>query len=268
MLHTLLLLALQTPILPESGEVHLRNIRQLTFGGENAEAYFSSSGRQLIFQRTASDSGCDQQYIMNVDGSAMHRVSSGAGRTTCGYFFARDTRIFYASTEHGGRACPPRPDYSHGYVWALFDYDIYVADSSGEHARRLTDNPRYDPERTVPPPAPRFLPRLGGGSFRLRHLRRRLERRTRAPSNRQSRLRRRRHVVARRPDHSLHVAAQRRSRHLHHAHRRQPSAPADAHVGVRRRALLLPRRQTDRVSRVPSCDRAGLHRLPRDTRSV
>jgi Tol biopolymer transport system component len=151
MLHTLLLLALQTPILPESGEVHLRNIRQLTFGGENAEAYFSSSGRQLIFQRTASDSGCDQQYIMNVDGSAMHRVSSGAGRTTCGYFFARDTRIFYASTEHGGRACPPRPDYSHGYVWALFDYDIYVADSSGEHARRLTDNPGYDAEGTLSP---------------------------------------------------------------------------------------------------------------------
>jgi Tol biopolymer transport system component len=78
-------------------------------------------------------------------------VSSGLGRTTCGFFFAGDSRIFYASTEHTGAACPPRPDYSHGYVWALYDYDIYVADSSGAHARRLTDNPGYDAEGTLSP---------------------------------------------------------------------------------------------------------------------
>ena len=154
MLHILALVAgLQQPVVvaPESGEVHLRNIRQLTFGGQNAEAYFSGSGRQLIFQRTPGDTGCDQQYIMNTDGSGLHRVSSGLGRTTCGYFFARDTRIFYASTEHVGAACPPRPDYSHGYVWALYDYDITVADSSGAHAVRLTDSPGYDAEGTLSP---------------------------------------------------------------------------------------------------------------------
>ncbi|MGH7614846.1 MAG: TolB family protein [Gemmatimonadales bacterium] len=145
--------ALQQPVVvpPEAGEVHLRNVRQLTFGGQNAEAYFSSSGSQLIFQRTPGDTGCDQQYIMNRDGTGLHRVSSGRGRTTCGYFYAQDARILYASTAHLGPACPPRPDYSRGYVWALYDYDIYVADSSGGNAARLTDNPGYDAEGTLSP---------------------------------------------------------------------------------------------------------------------
>jgi len=145
--------ALQQPVLvqPESGEVHLRNIRQLTFGGQNAEAYFSRSGTHLIFQRTPGDTGCDQQYVMNIDGSGLHRVSSGLGRTTCGYFYAGDARILYASTERAAAACPPRPDYSHGYVWALYDYDIYVADSSGARAKRLTRNPGYDAEGTLSP---------------------------------------------------------------------------------------------------------------------
>lgn len=138
-------------IAPDSGETHLRNIRQITFGGQNAEAYFSHSGRQLILQRTPGDSGCDQQYVVNTDGTGLHRVSSGLGRTTCGYFFAGDARIFYASTEHADSACPPRPDYSQGYVWALYDYDIYVADSSGRNKKRLTRNRGYDAEGTLSP---------------------------------------------------------------------------------------------------------------------
>lgn len=150
MLPILLSVLLQT--LPaDSSEVHLRDIRQLTFGGQNAEAYFSRSGRQLIFQRQDSDSGCDQQFVMNVDGSNLHRVSSGKGRTTCGYFFDDDRRIFYAGTEHDGPACPPRPDYFKGYVWALYNYDIYVAAADGRGARRITDNPRYDAEGTLSP---------------------------------------------------------------------------------------------------------------------
>jgi Tol biopolymer transport system component len=146
----LALLQMQS-LTPDSGENHLRNIRQLTNGGQNAEAYFSRSGRQLIFQRQESDTGCDQQYIMNTDGTGLHRVSSGNGRTTCGYFFDQDRRIFFATTEHAGAACPPRPDYSKGYVWALFDYDIYTANADGKELRRLTNNPQYDAEGTLSP---------------------------------------------------------------------------------------------------------------------
>ena len=99
----MLLPALLQVIPSDSGEVHLRNIRQLTFGGQNAEAYFSRSGRELIFQRQEADSGCDQEFVMNVDGTGLHRVSNGRGRTTCGYFFDSDRRIFYASTQSGKR---------------------------------------------------------------------------------------------------------------------------------------------------------------------
>ncbi|MFN2571500.1 MAG: TolB family protein [Gemmatimonadales bacterium] len=146
----LILLLLQA--LPaDSGEVHLHNIRQLTFGGQNAEAYFSRSGRQIIFQRQEADTGCDQEYVMKVDGTDLRRVSSGKGRTTCGYFYADDRRIFYATTEHAGSACPPRPDYSKGYVWALYNYDIYAADATGQRGRRITTNSRYDAEGTLSP---------------------------------------------------------------------------------------------------------------------
>ena len=141
----------QASLAPDSGEAHLGNLRQLTFGGQNAEAYFSVSGRLLIFQRQGPDEQCDQMYVMGTDGRGLRRVSSGRGRTTCGYFFDHDRRIFYSSTEHAGAACPPRPDYSRGYVWALYDYDIYTAAADGSGARRLTANPEYDAEGTLSP---------------------------------------------------------------------------------------------------------------------
>jgi Tol biopolymer transport system component len=146
-----ILLALQTFVPPDSGEFRLRHIQQLTFGGQNAEAYFSRSGTQLILQRQESDSGCDQQYLINVDGTALRRVSSGLGRTTCGYFYADDRRILYASTEHVSPACPPAPSRAAGYVWALYDYDIYTANSDGSDRRRLTASAGYDAEATLSP---------------------------------------------------------------------------------------------------------------------
>ena len=85
-------------VAPAAGERHLRNIRQLTDGGNNAEAYFSADGKRIIFQRQPDiTKGCDQEYIMNADGSQMHRVANGLGKNTCGYFYAGDSRIIYAS---------------------------------------------------------------------------------------------------------------------------------------------------------------------------
>jgi TolB protein len=138
-------------VAPESGEVHLRNIHQLTFGGQNAEAYFSASGRLLTFQSTRDGYGCDQQYVMGVDGSGVHRISTGSGRTTCGYFYDHDRRVFFASTHAASPACPPQPDYSNGYVWRLDDYDIYTARPDGSDLRRLTRSPGYDAEGTLSP---------------------------------------------------------------------------------------------------------------------
>ncbi|MBV9242712.1 MAG: PD40 domain-containing protein, partial [Acidobacteria bacterium] len=110
------------------GEKHLKNIKQLTFGGENAEAYFSFDGKQLIFQSKRDGHPCDRIYSMNIDGSNVHQVSNGEGRTTCSYFFKNGKRVLYASTMSGSRECPPPADFSHGYVWAIYpDSEIYTA---------------------------------------------------------------------------------------------------------------------------------------------
>ena len=135
----------------------LGRIRQITFGGQNAEAYFSSDGRRLILQRQENDSTCDQQYVINTDGTGLHRVSSGLGRTTCGYFYAGDRRILYSSTVHAGEACPPRPDFSRGYVWPLYEYDLYTANADGSETTRLTDVSGYDAEATVSPDGQRIV---------------------------------------------------------------------------------------------------------------
>lgn len=143
---TLLLPAQEAP--PEGR--HLRNIRQLTSGGQNAEAYWSPDGKRLIFQSTREPYKCDQIFVMNADGSDQRLVSTGKGRTTCGYFLPDNKRIVYASTHEAGDACPPPPDRSKGYLWAVFPgYDIYLASDRGQILKKLTDAPGYDAEATV-----------------------------------------------------------------------------------------------------------------------
>jgi len=134
------------------GELHLKNIKQLTFGGENAEAYFSFDGKQLIFQSKRDSRGCDQIYAMNIDGSNVHMVSNGEGRTTCSYFFKGGKKVLYASTFGGGRECPPPADYSKGYVWAIYpDYEIYTSTPDGKNIKNFTNSPGYDAEATISP---------------------------------------------------------------------------------------------------------------------
>src|SRR3954454_15734455 len=135
-----------------AGERHLRNIRQLTSGGENAEAYFSPDGTRLIFQSTRDNVPCDQIFTMKIDGSDVHRVSTGAGRTTCGYFYPGGKEILFASTHKAGAACPPKPSYARGYVWPIYDgYDLYRANADGTGLRPLTETPGYDAEATIAP---------------------------------------------------------------------------------------------------------------------
>jgi Tol biopolymer transport system component len=136
---------------PEQGETHLANIRRLTNGGENAEAYFSRDGRWLTFQSTRDGRTCDQQFVMRTDGSSLRRISNGEGKTTCGYFFDGDRKLFFASTHANGAACPPRPDPSQGYVWGLDKFDIYTVDPDGSNLQRLTSYNTYTAEGTLSP---------------------------------------------------------------------------------------------------------------------
>ncbi len=138
------------PFPAQGGERHLADIRQLTFGGENAEPYFSPDGRRIVFQSTPASGGCDQQFVMDLATGDTRRVSTGAGRTTCGYFDAPEgDRIVYASTHGASPACPAPPDQSQGYVWALYDgYDLWEAAPDGSNPRRLTVTPGYDAEAT------------------------------------------------------------------------------------------------------------------------
>lgn len=134
------------------GEDHLANVRQLTFGGQNAEAYFSSDGDELIFQSTRGDRECDAIYRMDADGSNVRQVSSGEGATTCSFIAPDDGAIIYASTHLGGLDCPPKPDMSKGYVWPLYEsYDIFRADPDGSNLVRLTETPGYDAEAVYSP---------------------------------------------------------------------------------------------------------------------
>ena len=140
-------------------EVHLKNIKQLTFGGDNAEAYWSFDGQQLVFQANYEGWGtaCDQIFVMSKDGYKGDKpkiLSTGLGRTTCAYFLPDNESIVYASTHEADEACPPTPERrSDGkYVWPIYpSYDIYKADLNGMITQKLTNEPGYDAEATVSP---------------------------------------------------------------------------------------------------------------------
>lgn len=139
-------------------ERHLRNIRQLTFGGTNAEAYFSFDGKKLVFQSTRSPYSCDQIFTMGIDGSDQKLVSTGNGRTTCAFYYPDGDKILYASTHAHGEHCPPNPDKSKGYVWGVFnDYDIFIADADGRNVKPLAASPGYDAEATISPKGDRIV---------------------------------------------------------------------------------------------------------------
>jgi len=147
-----------TYVQPEPGEKHLRNIRQLTFRGNNAESYFSRSGKQLVFQRQEEVGvACDQEFTMNIDGSGLRRISNGQGRTTCGFFYDNDRRVLYSSTFKNDPACPAPPDQSKGYVWPIGHLEIYTSKTDGSDLRALTSNGAYNAEATVSPDGKKII---------------------------------------------------------------------------------------------------------------
>ncbi|MCX7649066.1 MAG: hypothetical protein N2050_00750 [Flavobacteriales bacterium] len=145
------------------GEKHFRNLRQLTFKGDNAEAYWSFNGKKLIFQATNPDwqALCDQIFVMPADGSEPpQRLSPGQGRTTCAYFLPGDTLVLFASTHEHHDKCPPVPERKPGspYLWPIYpEYDIYVTDLKGRIRYKLTDRFGYDAEATVSPRGDRIV---------------------------------------------------------------------------------------------------------------
>ena len=144
-------------IFPE--ETHFKSLRQVTFGGDNAEAYWSFDDQQLIFQSNNKKWGlaCDQMFLMNADETFNKNIppmiSTGMGRTTCAYFLPDNKSFIYGSTHLADKACPEVPLRKNGrYVWPVYDsFDIFVADLEGNITRQLTNSPGYDAEATVSP---------------------------------------------------------------------------------------------------------------------
>ena len=147
----------QLATLQTSRETHLVNVKQLTFGGENAEAYFRADGKSLIFQSQRDGRTCDQEFTMNPDGTGLRRVSNGMGRTTCGWWFPDGKHLLFSSTHESGTECPPPVDKSHGYVWPVYPtYKIYTAKPDGSNLKPLFprnlkpgEEPGYNAESVI-----------------------------------------------------------------------------------------------------------------------
>jgi TolB protein len=155
-----------TLLYPE--ETHFKNLQQLTFGGDNAEAYWSYDSKYLVFQRTSAKDGipCDQIFMGKVPEKAGDKfdyklISTGKGRTTCPFFTKDGKHIIYASTHLGGDECPPVPDrtkYGNKYIWPLYEsFDIFMADLNGKIIKQLTNSKGYDAEATLSPDGKKML---------------------------------------------------------------------------------------------------------------
>lgn len=148
-------------------ETRFRNVQQLTFGGDNAEAYWSYDGKQIVFQRTSVKDGipCDQIFVGKVPAKGERfqykLVSTGKGRTTCAFFTKDNKHIVYASTHEGADTCPPpvdRSKYGNRYIWPVYSsYDIYMADLHGRIVKKLTDTEGYDAEATLSPDGKKMI---------------------------------------------------------------------------------------------------------------
>ncbi len=146
---------------------HLRNFRQLTFGGDNAEAYFSADGRAISFQSNNPkwNLQCDQIFYLSLADSLKmrdtnfrpNRISTGRGVTTCAFVMPDGKHVLFASTHNADSTCTAKPvitnqKYLRKYLWAVHKtYDVFVADLNGANLKQLTSAQGYDAEATVSP---------------------------------------------------------------------------------------------------------------------
>jgi Tol biopolymer transport system component len=176
-IYLLLFVVLATPVFAQyatqdsvhfAGEKYFKNIRQLTFGGDNAEAYWSYDGKSIVFQKTNPKEGifCDQIFVAKVPVTDAQKftpkmIGTGKGRSTCAYFLPDGKHIIYASTHLGADTCPPVPDrskYGNKYSWPLYNsYDIFMADMSGKIVKQITSAKGYDAEATVSPDGKKMI---------------------------------------------------------------------------------------------------------------
>lgn len=151
-----------------ANETHFKNIKQLTFNGDNAEAYWSYDDKHIIFQRKNEQQNidCDRMFLGTIpqnqeDSFVYKQLSNGKGRNTCGYFLRDGKHVIYASTYLGGDSCPPVPDrskYNNRYLWPIYDtYDIFLADTSGKIIKQLTQTKGYDAEGTLSPDGTKMI---------------------------------------------------------------------------------------------------------------
>ncbi len=151
----------------QSGETHFAHLRQLSFGGDNAEAYWDFAGDKLSFQahNPAWGEACDQIYVFNpfkddLRANKPQQISLQGGRTTCSYFLPGDSLVLFASTHLADTACPPVPPHVPGgkYIWPIYpSFDIFVSDLKGNIRKQLTNTPGYDAEATVSPKGDRIV---------------------------------------------------------------------------------------------------------------
>jgi Tol biopolymer transport system component len=138
-------------------ERHLRNVRQLTFGGQNAEAYWNMDGSQIVYQSRQPEYPDEQIFVMNADGSNKRLISTGLGRTTCGYFAPNGGKIYFSSTHEKDKGAQKPLDFSKGYVWMVNpNFSLYRSDPDGKNLEKLVDKNAYVAETTIAPNG-RFL---------------------------------------------------------------------------------------------------------------
>lgn len=133
-------------------ETHLSNVRQMTFGGQNAEAYWSTDGRQIAYQARQPGYPDEQVFVMKADGSGKKLISTGKGRCTCSYFTPDQKWVYFSSTHERNEGAQKPVDMSKGYVWMVNpDFALYRKNVASGQMEPILKRDGYVAETTIAP---------------------------------------------------------------------------------------------------------------------